>query len=55
MIDIFTHGSFNLISFRTMYFNIKGKSSKHKIIYDLTLSKNRDNINNKIIDRIYAS
>lgn len=55
MIDIFLYGSFNLISFRTMYFNIKGKSSKHKIINDLTLSKNRDNINNKIIDRIYAS
>jgi len=55
MIDIFKNGSFNIISFRTMEFNIYGKSSKFKIINDLTLKDNRDSIGKGVIDRIYAS
>jgi hypothetical protein len=38
-----------------MFFNIKGKSSRNKIINDLTLRQNRDNIGNGIIDRIYGT
>ena len=55
MIDIFTNGSFNLVSFRTLPFNINANTSKKQIIDDLTLKYDSDDINNFIIDRIYGS
>ena len=53
--DIFAHGDFKLISFRTMDFNIRGKVTKTKIIKDLLLIDDRDDIYNNKIDRIYKS
>ena len=53
--NIFDHGDFKLISFRTMDFNIRGKVTKTKIIKDLLLIDDRDDIYNNKIDRIYKS